>query len=135
MVAILAQTTFRNSLNHSQFALFTLGIASIACAMYLCVLAIRPRLKSHRTSSQIEGHFIFFGHLTAQTRAEIRGHLLSSDILIPLVNQLKEMSDICWRKHKRVQWSINLFVVGLVLIGIPCLIFMLADHFTDAKKP
>ncbi|WP_341257489.1 MULTISPECIES: Pycsar system effector family protein [Gordonia] len=105
--------------------LLSLSVALAVVAGGYSLAAIKPNLKTIVDSRIDSGHFIYFGHLKMMDAMRIRSALTREDILGALTNQLKEMSEICWNKHRRVQRAIEClrwaalgacFYVGVTLL-------------------
>ncbi|MFI9248167.1 Pycsar system effector family protein [Streptomyces sp. NPDC053086] len=82
-------------------------------------LVVVPRLRSAKDLvAEAPNHFIYFGHLRHREAGELTTALLQTDVLPVLSQQLINMSDIAWRKHRHVQWSFICFGLGAVTVFV-----------------
>lgn len=99
-------------------ALYVLGIALLVAAVMCAVLVVRPRLRSPNLKAESEYSYIYFGHLRFLDEETVSKHLRETPLLPVLAKQLVEMSKIAWEKHRYVQVSMTLAVIGVALLGL-----------------
>lgn len=103
-------------------AAFWVGVACFVAALLLVVGVVTPQIRSSETEAEWPDRFIFFGHLRHWAEADLARALQERDILPVLSHQLVVMSKIAWRKHRLLQGSMVLAVVGSVLVGVAALL-------------
>lgn len=121
LVAVLALATGKHRLaNLRGWALgfFVLGILCVFAAAGLSAWAVRPTIRNSEVEKEWRNNTIFFGHLKFWSAGELLESLRSEDVLPMLSRQLTVMSDIAWKKHLWLQWSVNLLVLGATCLGI-----------------
>ncbi|MEU2234268.1 MULTISPECIES: Pycsar system effector family protein [Streptomyces] len=95
-----------------------LGIALIGLSAVLAVLVVVPRHNGQgRSPDPREDEFLFYGHLRHWSPDHLAQQLTRTDPLPTLSRQLVVMSAIAWTKHRRVQQSLLLAVVGSLLVA------------------
>ncbi|WP_051835833.1 Pycsar system effector family protein [Streptomyces sp. NRRL WC-3549] len=95
-----------------------LGVAALGLSAVLAVLVVVPRHNGQgRSPRPGEDEFIFYGHLRHWSPAALEQRLTEADPLPTLSRQLVVLSAIAWTKHKRVQQSLALAVVGSLLVA------------------
>ena len=94
------------------------GVVLIGISAILAVLVVVPRHNGEgRTPRPGEDEFLFYGHLRHWAPDDLAQRLGDTDALPTLSRQLVVMSAIAWTKHKRVQQSLALAVVGSLLVA------------------
>lgn len=94
------------------------GTALIGISAILAVLVVVPRHNGQgRSPDPGEDEFLFYGHLRHWAPDDLAQRLSRADALPTLSHQLVVMSAIAWTKHKRVQQSLLLAVVGSLLVA------------------
>lgn len=91
----------------------TLLLSAVICAGYV----VKPRLRRRATRREWHSHYIYFGHLRHWDPADLTRKLNSGQTLEALAAQLVVMSEIAWRKHRFVQLSLWLALVGFLLLA------------------
>ncbi|WP_079159586.1 Pycsar system effector family protein [Streptomyces griseus] len=102
----------------SEFVLW-LGVALLGLSAILAVLVVVPRHNGQgRSPSPGEDEFLFYGHLRHWSPDDLAQRLVRAEVLPSLSRQLVIMSGIAWTKHRRVQQSLVLAVVGSLLVAV-----------------
>lgn len=99
-------------------AAFWLGCTALAIAALMAVSVVIPRTRSGKTAEEWRENYIYFGHLRYWSADDLALRLSSAqeaEILLVLSRQLVNMSKIAWTKHRRVQWSLWLAAIGVIL--------------------
>ena len=101
---------------HSQVSGITYVIARVllAVAIVLAGLSVAPvlRLRNDLKNASVD-NYIYFGHLRHWDPQKL-GAALGGDILPSLSRQLVVMSEVAWRKHMLILWSMGCAGAGLV---------------------
>lgn len=100
------------------------GVAFLACAMLSAVAVVIPRLRRKRNlKAEAEaGNFIYFGHLRHLEPETIGNFITNAEMLPVLAYQHHKMADIAWTKHRLVQVSMGMAVIGIGLVAVAALI-------------
>ncbi|MFI0192749.1 Pycsar system effector family protein [Streptomyces sp. NPDC017082] len=93
-------------------SLLWLGIALIMAGACCAAWAVSPQLGKERRGPDPDADFLYFGHLRLMEPVVLERALRNTDPLPPLSRQVVVMSEIAWAKHRRVQCSLVLAVVG-----------------------
>lgn len=116
--------------------LFSLGSFTLAASVVLSVLVIFPQLRGRKSKLEAPNHFIYFGHLRHWEPAALEERLRGDKVgLTQLATQLVNMSQIVWRKHRWLQWSLAMFVAGVVLISGALLVPRSEPHSDATVSP
>ena len=96
------------------------GFIFLVLAVLVVVLVVAPRLRRRKAKASWQDNYIYFGHLKYwKDRApELEAKLRNEDILPVLSRQLIGASSVAWTKHRRLQLSLLLAVVGSAFMGI-----------------
>jgi hypothetical protein len=96
------------------------GVALLALAMIWAVGVVIPQLRStNKLQAEAKaGNFIYFGHLRHLDSEAIGNFISNAELLPVLTTQHRRMSEIAWTKHRRVQLSMALAVVGVSLVAV-----------------
>lgn len=98
--------------------LLWVGVALLMVSAVLAVLVVVPRHNGQgRLPSPGEDEFLFYGHLRHWSPDALAQRLTRADPLTALSRQLVVMSAIVWTKHRRVQQSLSLAVIGGLLVA------------------
>ena len=97
--------------------LFWVGGLTLALSALAAVSVVSPRLGS-KDSGDWREHFLYFGDLRHWDAAELSQKLAETSALSSLTRQLVVMSEIAWVKHRRVQQSLVLAVIGSGLAAL-----------------
>lgn len=97
---------------------YRLGVALLVAAVLAVMSVVLPRLRGRRTKSEWRSNFIYFGHLRHWPPDQLTDALQDEPLLPALSHQLVKMSEIAWRKHRALQVSLWLSVVGTALVGV-----------------
>lgn len=109
------------------------GVAALALAVLASVAVVFPQLRGFSTRKEYRTGVIYFGHLRHWDPGELARHLEQNPTdLAGLSQQLVRMSKITWRKHRWLQWSLALFVIGMVLVASALIRDRLADPLAPA---
>lgn len=102
---------------------FVAGAALLVGAILCAAFVVLPRLRSRKKlQAEAATNFIYFGHLKFSHPSAIARQLNNAEALLPaLANQLHQMSRIAWRKHRFVQISMLLAIVGVIAISAAAL--------------
>lgn len=98
-----------------------LGTFALLLAIGAAAIAIFPRLGQRDKDRDRTRQVIYFGDLRRWNAAELRIHiagLAEGDELDMLSRQLTEMSRHNWRKHRWVQISLLLSLLGILIIAV-----------------
>lgn len=99
-------------------ALVLAGTIALVISVTLSVLVVFPQLRGRRSRKEYQNNFVYFGHLRHWRPVELQKRLAANPVrLDQLSRQLVNMSKIVWRKHVWLQWSLALFIGGVLLIG------------------
>ena len=98
---------------------YVTGTALLAIAIVCAGWAVIPRLRrvGNLKAEAGAGNFIYFGHLRHLEPDDIADFITRTDLLPILALQLKNTSDIAWKKHRRVQLSMGMAVVGVAAVA------------------
>jgi hypothetical protein len=102
-----------------------LGIGCLLFAIVCAVSVVMPQLdrKNAKKPEVWQENTVFFGHLRHWDAADLTTKLSEhADEERQLARQLVVMSQIAWRKHERLQWSLSLFLAGGVLTVLAVLL-------------
>jgi len=94
----------------------------LVAAILLSAWVVIPSLRGHKMRLEAPNHFVFFGHLKSWNEADVVEALKKRPILPVLAHSLVIMSDIAWKKHRRVQLSMAAGVLGALAILLTLLI-------------
>ncbi|MFI7431709.1 Pycsar system effector family protein [Micromonospora sp. NPDC049836] len=99
-------------------ATFWFGVAFLAASVVLSVLVVMPRTRNKNIPTEWPSNFIYFGHLQHWSPEPLERALRELDPLPMLSRQLVVMSRIACVKHRRVQESLGLALLGGFLVVI-----------------
>ncbi|TSD93462.1 hypothetical protein FOV72_19575 [Gordonia rubripertincta] len=100
------------------------GVTLLAIAMLFAVGVVIPQLRSNQKLKEeaAAGNFIYFGHLR-HLEPEAIGNLINNSEILPiLAHQHRRMAEIAWTKHRCVQVSMVLAVLGVGLVSVAGLV-------------
>jgi hypothetical protein len=97
--------------------LFWIGALALALSALAAVSVVSPRLGS-KDSGNWRDHFLYFGDLRHWNADDLSRKLRDTSALSSLTRQLVVMSEIAWIKHRRVQQSLVLAVIGSGLAAL-----------------
>jgi hypothetical protein len=105
---------------HGFWALLLLrtGVALIALALLAAVAAVLPRGGPKAVRADWQQNYIYFGHIRHWDPDLLAEKLSQNDSLAALARQLVVMSEIVWRKHRYVRWSLVLAALGAALVTL-----------------
>lgn len=93
---------------------YWVGVAALVSALLFVVAVVRPQLRASAMGNEASQNFIFFGHARSWKSDEIESALSSRNLLPQISRQIVAISDIAWRKHIRLKWSINFALAAIV---------------------
>ncbi|MEY9966647.1 hypothetical protein ABIA33_004712 [Streptacidiphilus sp. MAP12-16] len=120
-VVALSQTThvFGHLHGLGDKAILWLGVLLLLMSAAFAILVVVPRLRSVKDlQAESPRNLIYFGHLRHWDPDRLPDALLNQDMLPVLSLQLVKMSDIAWRKHRHVQYSMALAALGGVFVFV-----------------
>lgn len=82
------------------------GVFMVA-SMVLTLWVVTPTVYRKSANDNWRENFIYFGHLRKWKSTDVEDALEKKPILPVLARQLVVMSDIAWKKHMRLWWSIG----------------------------
>lgn len=100
---------------------FYAGVAVLGVALVCVSLVVRPRLRTKRLKAESADNFIFFGHIRHWEAPALEAALRERDMLPVLTRQLINTSGVAWFKHRLLQLSMTLALVGVALITVTAL--------------
>jgi len=114
ITAVLALTTKGDASLDSwhEVTLFIVGVVLIGLAIVMASLAVVPRIRMRRHLEAKSHDFVYFGQLKNWHPDDLQEALLERSPLEGLSKQLVVISRIAWRKHRLVQASLALSIVG-----------------------
>lgn len=91
----------------------------LALVLYLvsgaiALMAVTPSLRVGRLEAEAQTDFSYFEHARHWDADDLTDALHERDTLPVVGRQIVRMSDIAWRKHRRVAWSIRFAAAGLL---------------------
>ncbi|MER6047716.1 DUF5706 domain-containing protein (plasmid) [Streptomyces sp. BHT-5-2] len=98
-------------------ALLWAGGCILLCGALLAAAAVAPNLRLERRGPGPDDDYLFFGHLRHFEPEALEAALRSGSALSALSRQIVVMSEIAWTKHRRVQFSFVLAVMGCAVVG------------------
>lgn len=98
--------------------LFVVGVGLLVGALLAVAMVVRPRLRNPHLAEEAEENFIFFGHAKLWEPKALEQRLREGDLLPQLSRQIVTMSKIAWRKHRYLQVSITLAILGSAFVGL-----------------
>ncbi|WP_436737421.1 Pycsar system effector family protein [Streptomyces sp. BBFR102] len=99
-------------------ALLWVGGCVLLCGALLAAAAVSPNLRLERRGVGPDDDYLFFGHLRHFEPEALETALRSGSALSALSRQIIVMSEIAWTKHRRVQLSLLLAVLGCTTLGV-----------------
>jgi hypothetical protein len=105
----------------SQITFWTAAVLLVV-AILLSAWVVIPSLRGRKMDNEAPNYFVFFGHLKSWKEADVVDALEHRPILPVLAHSLVIMSDIAWKKHRRVQLSMAAAVLGALGILLTLLI-------------
>ena len=126
LAAVIAFTSsthrFQHRIRMLDLVVFWSGIGALVLASLASVWVVMPHLRGSSFLEEWPSNFIYFGHLKHWDPKQLQERLKRDDILPALSRQIIVLSMIAWTKHKRVQLSLFLAVLGVSLIGLSALL-------------
>lgn len=94
------------------------GLVLLLAAVIVIITVVVPQLRRGKLANEWSENFIYFGHLRYWNSDELAVALERKDILPLLSRQLVNMSNVAWRKHRLLQVSLLLSVLGTAFVGL-----------------
>lgn len=94
------------------------GVVLLALAVLCAVLAVIPQVRARQTTQGWEDNVVYFGHLRHWDAAKLAATYAELVPLPVLARQNVAMSKIAWRKHRLVQLSLALAVIGSLAVTL-----------------
>ena len=96
---------------------FDIGLILLLTSMLSAALVVMPQLRRRKSRREWRTNMIYFGHLR-HWDPDALAHALQTNPQTEhqLSRQLVTMSQVAWRKHARLQWSIVLLVLAAVCL-------------------
>jgi hypothetical protein len=98
--------------------LFWSGVVALTGGLLAVLLVVRPRLRARRLKHEVAGNFIYFGHAKDWDGSELEEALKERDVLPVLSRQIVKTSKVAWMKHRLLQSSMTLAVIGTALVAM-----------------
>ena len=93
------------------------GLLLLLASVILSILVLLPRIKLKEPKPEDRG-YLYFGHLRLWDAEKLSKVLKLNHVNDnELATQVIKMSQISWRKHVVLQWSLYLLLAGVVVIG------------------
>lgn len=93
------------------------GLLLLLVSVILSMLVLMPRIKLREPKSKNRG-YLYFGHLRHWDKGTLSATLARNQVSDgQIADQVITMSQIAWRKHVLLQWSLYLLLAGIVVIG------------------
>jgi hypothetical protein len=107
------------SLDGASETAYRLAIGALVLAVLFALLVVMPQLRRRQAKKNWRKGMVYFGHLRHWDPVNLAKALQTNQVYeSQLAHQLVTMSEIAWKKHARLQWS-----VGFLIAGAACLIF------------
>lgn len=104
------------------------GAVLLVISVGFALLVVYPQLRGRSTRREFQHDVVYFGHLRLWDAERLTERLAEGSGELPsLARQLVRMSKIAWRKHVWLQWSLALFVAGVLSVGGALVSERLAD--------
>ncbi|MEX1078542.1 MAG: Pycsar system effector family protein [Homoserinimonas sp.] len=118
-VAILVSTDRVFNRDGFWFAVLLIcAVIFLVSAIVLASVGVAPRLRGRKAKREARHNYIYFGHARHWTPSRLARSLRREDLLDQLTRQITVTSDVAWRKHVMVSWSLWLTLAGgLALVG------------------
>lgn len=93
------------------------GLLLLLVSVILSMLVLMPRIKLGEPKSKDRG-YLYFGHLRHWDKETLAATLARNQVSDgQIADQVIKMSQIAWRKHVLLQWSLYLLLAGIAVIG------------------
>lgn len=94
------------------------GVAMLGASVLLAILVVFPQLRGRHLRSEYQSNYVYFGHLRLWEASSLASRLEShTDDVEVISRQLVRMSEIVWRKHVWLQWSLSLLILGVAAVA------------------
>lgn len=101
------------------------GLLLLFVSVVLSLSVLRPRVKLNEPQLADRG-YLYFGHLRHWKKDELSRVLARNTVNDDqLADQVIKMSEIAWRKHFWLKWSLIFLLAGIALVGAMYLAFVL----------
>lgn len=102
-----------------------MGLFLLLASVVLSMLVLMPRIKLREPKPKDRG-YLYFGHLRHWDKEALTATLARNQVSDgQIADQVIKMSQIAWRKHVLLQWSLYLLLAGIVVIGGLYLLFVI----------
>lgn len=101
-----------------ELRLFWAGIGALIVALLFVMTVVAPRLRPFKSRGEWRSNYVYFGHLRKWKPEQLERALKQSETLPVVTRNVVVMSRIAWRKHRRLQVSLWLTVLGTALVGL-----------------
>lgn len=103
----------------------SVGLLLLLISVILSILVLLPRIKLNEPEPEDRG-YLYFGHLRHWDKRKLSAALARNRVDDDeLAGQVIKMSEIAWRKHIALRWSLYFLLVGIVVVGGIYLLFVL----------
>jgi hypothetical protein len=89
------------------------GLLLLFYGLGCLILVVLPRLRRKLSQTEAAQNAIYFGHLRQNEVEDIKDLLSGPTVMDQLAKQLKEASEITWKKHRWLQASMIVTAFGL----------------------
>lgn len=101
------------------------GLFLLLVSVVLSMLVLMPRIKLREPKPKDRG-YLYFGHLRHWDKEALTATLARNQVSDgQIADQVIKMSQIAWRKHVLLQWSLYFLLAGIVVIGGLYLLFVI----------
>lgn len=108
-----------SALDRTPLLLYRIGLLLLVLALVLVLGVVMPQLDRRGAKRDWQNNMIYFGHLRRWDVAKLAEALSTGAARHhQLARQLVKMSQIAWRKHVWLQWSLVLLVLGSGCLGL-----------------
>jgi hypothetical protein len=105
----------------SASGLFGAGVGVLLIAALLAAAVVFPQLRGRQAKAEWRTNYVYFGHLRRWDPTELATTIgqVDDEVELTLIGrQLVRMSEIAWRKHIWLQWSMGAVVVAGILLAL-----------------
>ncbi len=115
VIAFAREDTDRLAENPRGGAILGFVLLFLGLAILISAAVVIPYLRSSQLKREAAENYVYFGHLRHWKPDDLAKELETGSTLPSLSQQLINMSDIAWSKHRRLQASLLLAGIGLGL--------------------
>lgn len=136
--ALLKDSSSSAQLTHLSRWIASGGLLLLLISVFLSTLVLLPRIKLREPKVKTQS-YLYFGHLRHWDKSELSATLARNRVDDgEIADQVIKMSEIAWRKHVKLQWSLYLLLAGILIIGGLYLLLILEIQpslFGDLSTP